>query len=167
MVPSVRYNGGVTTEELAGPFTLRIAVRGNEAQVREAWTTHAGLQAFFIRVAEGASGAHYQAGDKYRWEWSPGIEDTGTVHRCDENAFEFGWYEDEGRVVVLWEVLGDEVMVTLTEIMDNPAALEVRASRQFGCALGWTFFLANLKAWIEHGIDLRETNPDRTEVINF
>jgi hypothetical protein len=51
--------------------------------------------------------------------------------------------------------------------MSRPTNAEVRASRQFGCAMGWTFFLANLKAWLEHGIDLRETNPNRTEVVNF
>jgi len=167
MVPSVRYNGGVTTEELAGPFTLRIAVRASVDQVRQAWTTPVGLEAFFIRQAEGASGESYQAGDQYRWEWAPGIEDTGTVHRCDESAFEFGWYEDEGQVTVLWQEDGDETMVTLTEIMSRPTNAEVRASRQFGCAMGWTFFLANLKAWLEHGIDLRENNPNRTEVVNF
>jgi uncharacterized protein YndB with AHSA1/START domain len=31
-----------------------------------------------------------------------------------------------------------------------------------GCAMGWTFFLANLKAYLEHGIDLRNHNPKRS-----
>ena len=89
MVPLVRYNGGVTTEELAGPFTLRIAVRASVDQVRQAWTTPAGLEAFFIRQAEGASGESYQAGDQYRWEWAPGSE-LFVVYSDDRNTDPLG-----------------------------------------------------------------------------
>ncbi len=31
-----------------------------------------------------------------------------------------------------------------------------------GCRIGWTFFLANLKAYLEHGIDLRSQDPKKT-----
>ena len=31
-----------------------------------------------------------------------------------------------------------------------------------GCRAGWVFFLTNLKAYLEHGIDLRTTDPKMT-----
>jgi hypothetical protein len=36
-----------------------------------------------------------------------------------------------------------------------------------GCAMGWTFFLANLKAYLENGIDLRGHDPKRCYKQNF
>ena len=34
-----------------------------------------------------------------------------------------------------------------------------------GCNLGWSFFITNLKALLEHGIDLRETDPDKAYTV--
>jgi hypothetical protein len=33
-----------------------------------------------------------------------------------------------------------------------------------GCSNGWTFWLANLKAFLEHGILLNETTMDLREI---
>ena len=39
--------------------------------------------------------------------------------------------------------------------------LEAHAGWHMSCNLGWSFFMTNLKALLEHNIDLRETNPER------
>ncbi len=36
-----------------------------------------------------------------------------------------------------------------------------------GCAQGWVFFLANLKSYLEHGIDLRSHGPKRSYLKGF
>ena len=41
---------------------------------------------------------------------------------------------------------------------DTPAA---NVSWHLGCNLGWSFFMTNLKGLLEHGVDLRETDPER------
>jgi len=33
----------------------------------------------------------------------------------------------------------------------------------YGCSTGWTFWLANLKAWLEHGILLNDRGTDLLE----
>ncbi len=30
-----------------------------------------------------------------------------------------------------------------------------------GCNLGWSFFMTNRKALLEHGVDFRETDPEK------
>jgi hypothetical protein len=36
-----------------------------------------------------------------------------------------------------------------------------------GCATGWTFWLANLKAWLEHGITLHATGLSQADTTNL
>ena len=94
-----------------------------------------------------------------------GTCDTGTYLRVDDSSLKFGWFEDSGSVEVRWTQDGDEVKVELTQ--ESPSgSLDDRISCQFDCYGGWTMFLINLKAWLEHGVDIRETNPDRRGAIN-
>ena len=44
---------------------------------------------------------------------------------------------------------------------DNPAT-----NLHIGCGEGWTFYLANLKSYLEGGIDLRNKNEKIQGVIN-
>lgn len=51
-------------------------------------------------------------------------------------------------------------MLELTQ--ENMAdTLEAHSGWHLSCNLGWSFFMTNLKALLEHGIDLREYSQER------
>ena len=53
-------------------------------------------------------------------------------------------------------------MLTLRQY-NIPTDPESTLNIHFGCSNGWTFWLANLKAWLEHGIHLGERSFDLTD----
>ena len=53
---------------------------------------------------------------------------------------------------MLYEVITQENMADTTE---------AHSGWHLSCNLGWSFFMTNLKAFLEHGIDLREADPER------
>lgn len=149
---------------------LCIWITGDEAAIARAWTSAEEIQMWFLARAEnrdalGAVIDEAKEGGSFRWEWIDQTEDRGTYRLVTDNAIEFGWYEDTGLVRVDWEQDGGEVKVQLRQEMFEGSA-EERAKIQHDCVGGWTFFLANLKCWIENGIDLREVNPAHKKAIN-
>ncbi|MBT8283480.1 MAG: SRPBCC domain-containing protein, partial [Muriicola sp.] len=57
------------------------------------------------------------------------------------------------------EAEGDQVLVTLIQT-NIPTDEKNKMNIHVGCSNGWTFWLANLKAYLEHGILLNETKND-------
>ncbi|GEK79703.1 SRPBCC domain-containing protein [Agrococcus baldri] len=74
-------------------------------------------------------------------EWE-GEESAGTSGMT-RTAFEFEPIDDDTRT-----------LVTITEAAWLPTAAGAKSA--FGNAEGWTGMLAAMKAWVEHGINLRE-----------
>jgi uncharacterized protein YndB with AHSA1/START domain len=72
-----------------------------------------------------------------RWDAQNGLEDDTTT------TFEFEPIDD-----------GARTLVTITESAWRPTPDGARSA--FGNCAGWTGMLAALKAWVEHGINLRE-----------
>ena len=54
-------------------------------------------------------------------------------------------------------------MVTLKQY-DMPTDEKTKLDIYNGCSCGWTFWLANLKAFLEHGILLNEKEFDLTDI---
>jgi uncharacterized protein YndB with AHSA1/START domain len=157
-------------EKLAGPLEQCIWIRGDEAAVAQAWTSAEEIQKWFLTRAENRDALgevmdEAKEGGSFRWEWIEQTEDRGTYHLVTDRAIEFGWYGDTGVVRVDWEQDGGEVRVRLRQEMFE-GSVEEKAKIQHGCAVGWAFFLSNLKCWIENGIDLRETNLAHKKAIN-
>ncbi|WP_424937760.1 MULTISPECIES: hypothetical protein [Bacteria] len=73
------------------------------------------------------------------WEAVPGTTTSGTTR----TTFTFSPLDDDTRT-----------LVTITEESWDPTT--AGAKRAFGNCEGWTGMLAALKAWTEHGINLRE-----------
>lgn len=42
-----------------------------------------------------------------------------------------------------------------------------RICMHMGCRIGWVFFLTNLKAYLEHGLDFHSHNPKRSHLQGF
>jgi len=73
------------------------------------------------------------------WDASPGTTDSGKTR----TTFAFSSLDDDTRT-----------LVTITEESWNPTTAGAKGA--FGNCEGWTGMLAALKAWVEHGINLRE-----------
>jgi uncharacterized protein YndB with AHSA1/START domain len=73
------------------------------------------------------------------WEAASGSNATGTTR----TTFTFAPLDD-----------GSRTLVTITE--ESWSATELGAKHAFGNCEGWTGMLAAMKAWVEHGINLRD-----------
>lgn len=149
-------------------FTRKIYLKATLETVYRCWATEAGLCSWFLRTASftDPSGRRRDsqekagAGDRYAWQWHhwDGTE-TGLLRAAngtDRLEFEFA---GESRVQIQLESHGAAILLTLRQynIPTDPAStLHIH----YGCSNGWTFWLANLKAWLEHGIHLGERDFD-------
>lgn len=155
-------------DKLTGPLELRIWIRGDEDIVARCWTSGEELQNWFLIRAEhrDAMGDLCDAvveGGSFHWEWLDGTEDLGDFSSVGRNFVELGWYG--GRLRVSWEQDGGEVLVKVRQELFQ-GSIEERAQIQYGWSISWTFWLSNLKCWVENGIDLRETNPSHRVAVN-
>ncbi|HRF58844.1 MAG TPA: SRPBCC domain-containing protein [Fimbriimonadaceae bacterium] len=137
------------------------------------WATEAGITRWFIvEAAFKAPDAgevrsptdRVQPGDRYVWTWNNGTEERGVFEVCEPErryVFSFG---GTTQVEVTLSDVGGRTLVALTQ--QTEATDEDRFEVYRDCLQGWTFYLANLKSMMEGGIDLRETAPDRSGLVN-
>jgi uncharacterized protein YndB with AHSA1/START domain len=157
-------------------FRKQIFIKADNEQVFRAWTTPDNIVQWFIATADYTTpvgtlrpnSETVKVGDQYHWRWHQDLEATGTVLEVVENeklSFTFGDKEKESdeKIVVTVTVIPDDGGTTLLELIQEnmPNTPEAQVSWHMGCNLGWSFFMTNLKALLEYGIDLRETDQER------
>jgi len=152
-------------------FTKKIKINTNLENVYKHWSTPELLCIWFLKEAiyTDPNGTIikqdelFNTNDTYTWKWhNYDGEEKGKV------------LEANGKDTVIFSFAGDtQVKVSLTE-KDNQVHLELIQSNiptddankfrvHCGCSNGWTFWLANLKAYLEHGILLHETESNSTD----
>ena len=148
-------------------FTKRIHIKASTEKVYACWTTRKELETWFLRTAHyydthnqlRDEEAEAQKGDKYLWEWHNWEgEERGELTEAngtDMLAFEFA----EGTVRVSLSQDRNMTLVSLHQF-DIPTDEDSRMRYFVGCSNGWTFWLANLKSYLEHGILLHERSGD-------
>ena len=145
-------------------FNKKIKINTTLENVYKHWTTPELLCIWFLKEAiytdtNGAikpQEAQVNTNDLYTWKWhNYDGEEKGIVK------------EANGSDTIIFSFAGDtNVKVNLVE-KDNQIHLELIQSNiptddankfkvHCGCSNGWTFWLANLKAYLEHGILLHE-----------
>lgn len=149
-------------------FTRKIYLKASLEKVYSCWATEAGLCEWFLRTAAFTNpsgqrrGKHEAAasGDGYAWQWYnwEGTETGQVLAANGTDLLELGFAGDS-KVQVRLEPRGDSVLLTLCQsnIATDP---ESTLNIHYGCSNGWTFWLANLKAWLEYGIQLGEREFD-------
>jgi len=157
-------------------FKKQTFIRATPAEVFDAWTKPGEITKWFIAQAEyrtpdgrlRASDEPIQPGDRYYWRWHQEIDIHGeilSVSPGHEIRFTFGDKEkgsDEKILVTVSVAGGEQHDTTLTLTQENMADTpDAHAGWHLSCNLGWSFFMTNLKALLEHGIDLREVDPAR------
>lgn len=157
-------------------FTLRIPVKASVVEVYNAWTTQAGLEKWFLRLAKFTSiegrerlrDEEIEAGDKYHWLWY-GYSDEVTEEKrvVETNGKDLLKFIFTGDCLVTVSIATelDETICTLRQ-ENIPLDQNPMSNLMLGCSNGWTFYLANLKSVLEGGLDLRNKNPDLSNVIS-
>lgn len=157
-------------------FKKKIFIDASVEQVYQAWVQPGKIVQWFIakaeyRSPEGVLCRDYdsvQVGDQYYWQWHQELSSTGEIIEVHENqslSFTFG-ENDKGSgemIRVTVRVSPSEDGRTVLELVqDNMVdTVDSYSAWHLSCNLGWSFFMTNLKAFLEHGIDLRESNPEQ------
>ncbi|TMM53366.1 SRPBCC domain-containing protein [Maribacter algarum] len=153
-------------------FTKKIYVKASLEKLYWCWATTEGISSWFLRKAVYTnesnqvrnSREHIQAGDSYIWEWHNWDgQEKGTVLQANGSNFIEILFADPSKVSVTLEDQGTAVLVTLKQY-DIPTDEKSMLDIHHGCSNGWTFWLANLKAYLEHGVLLNETEFDLRDI---
>ena len=154
-------------------FTQRIVVNAPMEKVYTSWTNCHVLEKWFLSKARVKKSADVvemsdamQVGDEYAWNWY-GYEfaEYGKILEANgKDLFTF-YFAGKTKVEVKLSVLNNQVLVTLTQ-SEIPEDDDSKKGIRLGCSSGWAFFLVNLKAWLEHGIDLRNKDIGNGIVVN-
>ncbi len=153
-------------------FTKKIYIKASLEKLYWSWATAEGITSWFLRKAQyldtdgqlRSPDEEIQAGDSYIWEWHNWDgQEKGTILQANGINFIEILFAAPSKVSVTLEDSGTAVLVTLKQY-DIPTDEKSMLDIHHGCSNGWTFWLANLKAYLEHGILLNETEFDLKEI---
>lgn len=169
-------------------FTQRIVIDASPDAVWPLVSTGDGLVRWFVRRTEVTDGdgapvagaAPLPAGGRVSLVWATACDPSQTtepgeaievdgIDACDAatHRVRIGWYEDAGWVEVRLSARADGgCVVELEQRMDAVLPHARLEGPYIGCREGWAFYLANLKAVVEQGIDLRSARPDVAGQLN-
>ena len=151
-------------------FTKKIYIKASIKKLYWCWATEDGLTSWFLKEANYSRekfsmdyGEYIKPGDKFIWKWHNwnGQEEGEVVQANGTDFIQFTFAE--GLVDVSFESINDVTILTLKQ-HEIPTDDESKLKYHVGCSNGWTFWLTNLKAYLEHGILLNETEQDLTNV---
>ena len=153
-------------------FDLSVFIEADETKVADAWLRSGTIEKWFLARANyvdpsgEARGPEEVCGtgDSYWWEWFERSVETGVVTVAGTNIMEFS-FGDGIQVTVQWEKVHDGTLLVLNQTHDI-SDLDRLQRMYCSCYQGWTFYLTNLKAFLEHGVDLREKAPTRKDQVN-
>ena len=139
-------------------FTLKIEIKASPAKVFKAWTDAGTISRWFTVKTE----FEPVKSGRIFFEWLGGDKLETTVLAIKKNerlVFPFG--PNKEKVEVKFTKSGRGTLLTLRQY-DMLTTSESMWSMHKGCEVGWTFFLTNLKAFLEKGIDLRSHDKSQS-----
>lgn len=153
-------------------FTKKIYIKAPLEKLYWCWSTAEGITSWFLKEAiylkiDGktrASNESVEIGDNYTWHWYnwDGKEEGQILQANGTDEIEFT-FAGKSVVRIKLEEEYDAVLVTLKQY-HIPTDEESKLHIHVGCSNGWTFWLANLKAYLEHGILLHERDIDLRDI---
>lgn len=145
-------------------FTRTIRINAPVKKVYDALSIPEQVESWFLKYANyyGADGLlrdkgeTYQKGDSYAWKWdtSSHVERGEVIEANGIDTIEFSF---AGGCGVRFELspVGDGTRFDLIQ-SSIPTDEQSQMNIYNGCSQGWAFWMVNLKAWLEHGINLSE-----------
>lgn len=153
-------------------FTKKIYIKTSVEKLYWCWGTAEGISSWFLRSAIYTSkeksirsaSDNIQAGDSYVWEWHNWNEqEKGKVLKNNYKDFLEFSFAESCKVAITIEDKGSAVLLSLKQY-EIPTDRDSMLNIHHGCSNGWSFWLANLKAYLEHGILLNEREFDLTNI---
>jgi uncharacterized protein YndB with AHSA1/START domain len=130
---------------------LRVALKAPPEKVFRAWTDDKIVSKWFTEktvIEPKKNGRIY-------FEWTAGDKMEAKVINIVKNRlFVFPFGNNSERVEVRIKKDGKGSMCELRQL-NMKTTDDMKWMMHRGCIQGWTFFLTNLKSYLEHGIDLR------------
>lgn len=157
-------------------FVLKIDIKAPVEAVYHAWTRADELEKWFLRRAvfhnpekkDLSYIQHFHKDDTYEWYWhghDDNVVEKGKVLLANGlDKLQFSFTAGALVTVDIGEVMGTTIVMLTQEGI--PTSDHGKAAYHVGCISGWTFYLANLKSYLEGGIDLRNKNLALTHMVN-
>jgi uncharacterized protein YndB with AHSA1/START domain len=133
-------------------FTQRVAVAAPVEKVFKMWTDPEQMRKWFLDDAK----MQLKKDGNYEWTWIGGYKEKGkilSIRKPSKLTFTFAGSICE--VDIKKDKRGSLVNLHQYKI---PVTEQHKSGTHLTCSNGWTFYLTNLKTYMEYGIDLRETN---------
>lgn len=153
-------------------FTKKIYIKATLEKLYWSWATTEGIASWFLRsaqyISEGGQvrnpAEQIKPGDSYTWEWHNWDgQEKGRVLEANGKDFVEILFAPPSKVSVTLEDQGTAILLTLKQY-EIPTDEDSMLNIHHGCSNGWTFWLTNLKAYLEHGILLNETEFDLRDI---
>lgn len=138
-------------------FTLRIVINASPDKIFKAWTDEKIITKWFPIKAV----IEPKKNGRIYFEWIGDVKHDAKVREVVKNkkfVFDFGNHGE--LVAVKIKKSGSAAILELRQY-NMRTTPKSKVNMHMGCKQGWTFFMANLKAYLEHGIDLRSFDPKR------
>jgi uncharacterized protein YndB with AHSA1/START domain len=156
-------------------FRKRIIIRKPMPAVYAAWAKPENLMEWFLEKAECKDAnktsrkpdEFVEKGDAFTWKWHNwDVEEKGKVLEANgTNSLSFTFGKGGNVHIKLKQALkGTEVVLIQDQI---PTDEKSKKELFVGCATGWTFWMTNLKAWLEHDITLHAIGLRQEETANL
>ncbi len=133
-------------------FTQRVAVAAPVEKVFRMWTDPIQLRSWFLADAK----IDLKKGGEFEWKWLAGVKEKGkvlSVKKPTKLSFTFA-----GSVCDVTFKKDKRGSLVILHQHNIPETEKGKFDVHLSCSCGWTFYLTNLKTYLEYGIDLRETN---------
>ena len=144
-------------------FKQLIFIRANREKVYRAWTDEKMIVKWFTEKAV----IEPRKGGRLYFEWIGGDKlETNVILARKPSKFVFPFGGKSVEVAISLSAAKGGTVVELHQY-NMSTAPKTRVSMHMGCKEGWAFFLTNLKAFLEHGIDLRGHDPRRCYVQGY
>ncbi|TRZ41848.1 SRPBCC family protein [Robertkochia solimangrovi] len=155
-------------------FTKRIFINTTIEKLYWCWATEDGITSWFLRASDFTRNGNrlkpnefVQAGDEYCWMWHNWEgQETGKVLEANGKDKIVYTFAGDCHLTITLESKHDHTLLTLTQ-SNIPTDDDHKMKVHFGCSNGWSFWMANLKAFLEHNILLNETGIDLSTYDNY
>lgn len=155
-------------------FTKRILINKPMDSVYKCWATKSKIEEWFLEEAEFYSDTGerkpnelVQKGDSFKWKWSNWeIREEGEILEANgENLISFT-FGTGGNVQIK---LAEDKGVTEVTLIQNEIPTDEKSKMDIyvGCSTGWTFWMTNLKAYLEYGITLHAKGLQQAETTDL
>ena len=157
-------------------FERHIFIKAPVEKVYNAWISEKELTDWFLETVKitndkgvrRSANEHCRVGDQYEWTWHGGwdyVEKGKILELIPNEKVKFSFSQNKVKVELQFVQHTNEVQLILKQT-NIPTDEKNKVNVHMGCNLGWSFWITNLKAWLEHGVLLNDRTYREPHAIN-